>query len=373
MSHRIRILQVVQSLDFGGLERVVINIVCNIDSARFQCDVLCLRHTGRYADELKDTGHAVYSFDMGRGKAFSIPRRLATFIRAGGYHVVQTHDTTPLLYTALAKLYYPRFRHIYTEHSGIYSCLPRHRLMTWLALLLTDHAVMVSKNLLSYYQSHFPLTTPAMSVIYNGLDFPVVPDDARVSVCNEFGISAGAVIIGTAVRFYPQKGLCYLIQAIPAVLKAHPNIHFLLAGDGVERPTLEQLVETTGSKEHVTFTGFRSDIPRLVGAMDIYVLPSLWEGLPLALIEASMAGKTVVATRVGGNTEIIIDGETGVIVPPAQSESLSEKLILLVGSEKLRDDLSEHGKLFVREQFSIQRMIESYEKLYDSFISGRQD
>lgn len=368
MSYQNRILQVVQSLDFGGLERVVINIVRNLDPSKFQCDVLCLRHDGRFANELKEAGHTVYSFDMGRGRAYSIPRRLASFIREGGYDVVQTHDTTPLLYTALAKLYYPRFRHIYTEHSGIYSCLPRHRFMTWLALLLTDHAVMVSKNLLSYYQSHFPFTTPTMSVVYNGLDFPAAPNDARESVCNEFGIRADAVIIGTAVRFYPQKGLRYLVEAIPTVIRAHPKTHFLLVGDGVERQILEQLVETTGITKNVTFTGFRGDIPRLIGAMDIYVLPSLWEGLPLALIEASMAGKTVVATKVGGNTEIIIDGKTGLIVAPAQSEQLSEQLILLVGSEKMRDGLAERGKLFVCKQFSTQRMIESYEKLYNSFV-----
>lgn len=365
MTQRIRILQVVQSLDFGGLERVVINIARNLNCSQFQCDVLCLRHAGRFADEVKSAGHTVCSFDIGRGKAFTVPRRLSSFIREGGYDIVQTHDTTPLLYTALAKCYYSHFQHIYTEHSGIYSCLPRHRFMTWLAFLWTDHAVMVSKNLLSYYQSHFPLTKPVMSVIYNGIDFPVAPNEARGSVCKEFGIPANATIVGTAVRFYPQKGIRYLIQAIPTVLVAHPKTIFLLIGDGVERQMLERMVEDAGIKAHVIFAGFRRDIARLIGALDIYVLPSLWEGLPLALLEALMAKKAVVATRVGGNTEMIEDGRTGFIVPPKKSDLLAERLISLVSSEKLRDEFALNGYEYAKKHFSLTTMITDYERLYN--------
>jgi len=366
MNHRIRILQVVQSLDFGGLERVVINIVSNLDSSRFQCDVLCLRHAGRFANELQGAGHVVRSFDLGRGKAFAVPRKLASFIHEGCYDIVQTHDTSPLLYTSLAKLFNPHFRHIYTEHSGIYSCQPRHRFMTWLALLSVDHAVMVSRNLLSYYKQRFPVTTPEMSVIYNGLDFPAAPDNARVSVCNELGIPEDAVIVGTAVRFYPQKGLRYLVEAIPTVLKAHPETRFLLVGDGVERQMLEQMVEAAGIEKCVTFTGFRRDVARLIGAMDIYVLPSLWEGLPLALIEALMAKKAIVATDVGGNTEMIEDGRTGFIVPPQNSGLLAERLIALISSERLRDEFAENGYMYAKKHFALTTMVSDYERLYSS-------
>ncbi|MBV5329487.1 MAG: glycosyltransferase [Chlorobium sp.] len=372
ISRQIRILQVVQSLDFGGLERVVINIVRNLDPSLFQCDVLCLRQAGRFADELQSAGHLVHSFGIGRGKAFAVPRKLASFIHDGGYDIVQTHDTTPLLYTAIAKLYYSNFQHVYTEHSGIYSCLPRHRFMTWLALLSTDYAVMVSKNLLSYYQNHFPLTKPEMSVIYNGLDFPAAPVNARESVCDEFGISQDAIIVGTAVRFYPQKGIRYLIKAIPIVLKVYPATRFLLVGDGVERPMLEQMVEAAGIKEHVVFAGFRRDVARLVGAMDIYVLPSLWEGLPLALIEALIAKKAVVATSVGGNEEMIENGRTGYIVPPKKSDLLADRLVLLVGSKKLRSEFAENGSVYVKEHFTLAKMVESYERLY-SRMSGRSN
>lgn len=366
MYRQIRILQVVQSLDFGGLERVVINIVRNLDPSLFQCDVLCLRQAGRFAVELQSAGHLVRSFDIGRGKAFAVPRKLASFIRDGGYDIVQTHDTTPLFYTAIAKLYYSKFRHIYTEHSGIYSCLPRHRFMTWLALLSTDYAVMVSKNLLSYYKNHFPLTKPEMSVIYNGLDFSPAPIDARNSVCDEFGISKDAVIVGTAVRFYPQKGIRYLVDAIPTVLKVYPATRFLLVGDGVERLMLEQLVEAAGIKKHVIFPGFRRDIARLVGAMDIYVLPSLWEGLPLALIEALMAKKAVVATNVGGNEEVIKDGCTGFIVPPKNSDLLAERIIALIGSEQLMSKFSINGYKYAYNNFRIMHMIRAYEQLYQT-------
>lgn len=364
MNNRIRILQVVQSLDFGGLERVVINIVSNLDPSRFQCEVLCLRHAGRFAKELQGAGHVVRCFDLGRGKSFSAPRKLASFIHEGGYDIVHSHDTSPLLYTSLAKLFNSHFKHIYTEHSGIYSCKPRHRFMTWLALFSVDHTVMVSKNLFSFYKQRFLVTTPEMSVIYNGLDFPAIPDDARESVCNELGVPENAVIVGTAVRFYPQKGIRYLVEAIPTVLKAHPETRFLLVGEGVERHMLEQMAEAAGIKDCVIFTGFRRDIARLIGAMDIYVLPSLWEGLPLALIEALMAKKAVIATDVGGNTEMIEDGQTGFIVPSQRSDQLAERLITLVGSERLRNEFAANGYMYAMKHFALTAMVTDYEKLY---------
>ncbi len=369
MNNRIRILQVVQSLDFGGLERVVINLVRNLDPLRFCCDVLCLRHSGHFVDELQGAGCSVTSFGMGRGKSLEVPRRLAAFIHKGSYDIVQTHDTTPLLYVALAKLFYRRFLHIYTEHSGIYSCLPRHRFMTAAALFSVNHAVMVSRDLLTYYQVNFPIRKPPMSVIYNGLDFPAAPQGARESVCQEFLIPTKACIVGTAVRFYPQKGLRYLVEAIPQVLRDYPETLFLLVGDGVERSMLEQMVENLGISDRVVFTGFRRDISRLIGAMDIYVLPSLWEGLPLALIEALTAGKAIIATGVGGSPEVIVDGKTGFIIPPAQAKPLAERIVTLVGSDKMRNEFAQRGELFVREQFALQKMVAAYEKLYSSFFS----
>lgn len=364
MNRPTRILQVVQSLDFGGLERVVINLVRNLDPTQFRCDVLCLRHAGRFADELQDAGCAVSSFDMGRGKSLGVPRRLAAFIRDGSYDIVQTHDTTPLLYVALAKMFFPRFRHIYTEHSGIYSCLPRHRSMTALALLSVDHAVMVSKNLLAYYADHFRIYKPPMSFIYNGLDFPPAPHNARESVFNEFSFPPDACVVGTAVRFYPQKGLRYLVGAMPQVLRNYPETRFLLVGDGVERAMLKQMVDDHGIRERVVFAGFRRDIARLIGAMDVYVLPSLWEGLPLALIEALMAKKAVVATSVGGNPELIENDVSGFIVPPGDVETLADRLRQLLGSETMRRSMAERGEAFVRERFALQRMVESYQSLY---------
>lgn len=364
MPHRIRILQVIQSLDFGGLERVVINLVRNLDLSHFKCDVLCLRQFGRFADELRSEGFTVTTFDMGRGKSLAVPSRLATFIREGLYDIVQTHDTTPLLYVAFAKMFYQRFRHIYTEHSGIYSCLPRHRTMTALALLSVDHAVMVSQNLFAYYNGHFPMYKPPMSIIYNGLDFPASPYDARESVCHEFSIPPAANIVGTAVRFYPQKGLRFLVEAIPLVLRAFPETRFLLIGDGVERSMLEQKVNELGISERVVFTGFRPDISRLIGAMDIYVLPSLWEGLPLALIEALMVEKAVIATSVGGNPELIENDVSGFLVPPGESEPLAAKLNQLLGSDDLRQSTARRGAEFVHEYFSLQRMVDSYQSLY---------
>lgn len=353
----------VQSLDFGGLERVVLNIVNALDRRRFHCDVLCLRGLGRNAGQIRHSDTTLFNLDLGRGKNLRIFKELATRITHSEYDIVHSHDTSPLLYTALAKVLYRHFAHVYTEHSGIYSCLPRHRVMTGIAMLSVNRGVMVSKDLQAYFQRTFGVLCPELSVIYNGLEIPE-PATGGDTVHAEFGLPPEARLVGTAVRFYPQKGLPYLIKAMPAVLAAHPRTYFILVGDGVDRQALEALTVELGVAERVLFPGYRTDVERLIRSFDIYVLPSLWEGLPLALIEALLAERAVVATAVGGNTEMIEDGKSGFLVPAAESEPLAAKIIALLENDELRLNLAKAGATFAASHLSLSAMMSSYEHLY---------
>ncbi len=365
---RIRILQVVQSLDFGGLERVVIDLVNNLDRDRFQCDIICLRDFGRNSDLVINPETTIDSFGLGRGKSLALPWRIARCVQQRGYDILHSHDTSPLLYTALARLWHPRCIHIYTEHSGIYSCLPRHRIMIGAALLAVTHGVMVSKDLQQYYQRRFKTLCPHLSVIYNGLH----SEQKSVSVAeirNIFAIPRQVPLVGTAVRFYPQKGLRYLLQAVPKVLAVLPETRFILIGDGVEREALEKAAVDMGVANQVIFAGYRTDVRQLLRGLDLYVLPSLWEGLPLALIEAMLADTPIVATAVGGNKEMIEHGIRGLLVAPQDSDGLAEAIISLLNDDELRRRLARNGREFADEQFSLANMINKYSKLYQEMVT----
>ena len=138
----------------------------------------------------------------------------------------------------------------------------------------------------------------------------------------------------------------------------------MFAGRGHLESDLKQQVSRLGLDKRVHFLGLRQDIPRILALLDVFVLPSLSEGLSMAILEAMMAGKPVVATRVGGNPEIVIDGETGLLVPPKESHALAESLITLLKDRHLAAEFGEQGKRRAQRQFSLQTMVNAYQSLY---------
>lgn len=368
MSKMIKILQVVQSLDFGGLERVVITLANNLDREKYQCDVLTIRHLGVLSGELAPTRGKVYNFNLGQGKLLSFPNTFRNFLINHNYDIVHTHDTTPLIYTAITKRLYPKIKHVYTEHSGIYTCQRRHLVLTRLALLSVNRIITVTKELKSYYGKIFDRYIPPSQTIYNGQEISQSGPNDRADVLNELNLSQDSIVVGTAVRFAVQKNLRLLIQAMPHVLNIQPKCHFVLLGDGPERQNLESLAQKLGVSNKVVFPGYRKDVSRFLAAMDIYVLPSLWEGLPLGLIEAAFLGKAIIATEVGGNPEIVSDGVTGFLVKHDDTKALAKKILLLAESPELRASLAVKAQQKVLEQFSVRRMVQQYEEVYNQTL-----
>ena len=142
----------------------------------------------------------------------------------------------------------------------------------------------------------------------------------------------------------------------------------MFAGRGQLEADLKQQVNRLGLDTRVHFLGLRQDIPRILALLDVFVLPSLSEGLSMAILESMMAGKPVIATRVGGNPEIVLDGETGFLVPPKDSHALAESLIALLKDRDLAIQFGEKGKRRAERQFSLQTMVGAYQSLYDECL-----
>jgi glycosyltransferase involved in cell wall biosynthesis len=153
---------------------------------------------------------------------------------------------------------------------------------------------------------------------------------ARVSTRRLWNIPLDAKVIGTVARLSPQKALHVLLEALPAVIREVPEVRVLIVGDGSERPRLEKLADRLGVASCVYFAGNRVDVPDQLLAMDVFVLPSLFEGLPLAILEAMAAGRPVVATAVDGVPEIVKDGVTGFLVSPGNPAQLARALVRLL-------------------------------------------
>jgi len=180
----------------------------------------------------------------------------------------------------------------------------------------------------------------------------------------ELGLNGKGPIIGLAARLVEAKGIGYLLRAMTDVVPLFPDISLLIAGDGPLQDELKRMSVDLGIEKCVLFTGPRLDIPELLQMFDIYILPSVSEGLPMILLEAMAAGCPIIATEVGGVPMAVHHGQNGSLVKPEDPKALSSEIIRLLSNKDMRERYSENGIRLAREEFSAEAMTRSYEKLY---------
>jgi glycosyltransferase involved in cell wall biosynthesis len=205
-----------------------------------------------------------------------------------------------------------------------------------------------------------------VTLIYSAVDCPEPYPQGDLRV--ELGLDSQTSVIGTAATLTKRKGHKYLFEAVRTLKERFPRLRLLVAGEGPQESELRELAPRLGLDKEIVFLGFRRDIPQLLNTLDAFALASLKEGLGVALLEAACAGRPIVATNVGGIPEIIKDGETGLLVPPADSRSLAEKLAYLIEHPEQARRLGANARAFVRDRFSVKVMVESYVRLYHGLV-----
>ena len=184
------------------------------------------------------------------------------------------------------------------------------------------------------------------------------------------GLPATAYLIGSVGRLRPQKGYHIFLAAAAQVRQSIPNAHFVLIGDGELRPELEAQARALGITEAVTFLGPRHDVEQLYGLLDLFVSSSLWEGLPTVILEAMAAGRPVVATAVAGTRELVRDGETGLLAPPADPAALAAAIVRMAGAADMARAMAARAKSFVSEYFAIDKVAQRHAELYTALLEG---
>ncbi|MBI4722301.1 MAG: glycosyltransferase family 4 protein [Candidatus Stahlbacteria bacterium] len=203
-------------------------------------------------------------------------------------------------------------------------------------------------------------------IIYNGIEvskFNLGYD--KQSFRNKVGLDENGFLVTCVSNLHLHKGLNYLLAAIPDVLKEFSDVHFLFVGDGEQRVKLLEQSRSLGIDKNVVFIGKSNNVPSILGASDIFVLPSLWEGFPLVILEAMAAGLPIVATRVGGIPEMITSGEEGFLVDPCNSNALFSAIKKILNDSELAKKMGIQAKLRARN-FSVNHMVEKTCELYES-------
>jgi len=367
----IRILHVVDHLGKGGLENGLVNLIEHLDPARFEHVVYAIRKLGPNADRLAKSHVQV----LCQGKQDSDSRfqvgNLARAIRQVQPDIVHSRNWAAVE-AVLAGRWVRFCKVVHSEHgleAGVNAPEPKRRI--WfrrLAYHLADRVLSVSYQLRDLHVARTGFDSSRITVIHNGVDRTrFYPDPAtRARVRQEFGI-ADEFCVGCVGNLFPVKGHMTALQGIEELAAQNRNFRLLLIGEGPERESLEGfLAQRPEWKHRVQLLGTCHRVPELLQAMDVYVLPSIAEGISNSLLEAMASGIPVVATVTGGNPEVVIDGQSGLLFPIGDAGMLTGHLLRLEADKKLRAELAERALRRVREEFSLDSMVGKYAQLYDS-------
>lgn len=365
---RIHVCHVLQSLQPGGLENGVVNVVNGLDESRFVSSICCLREAGVFASRIRRSDVPVHAMGWQPGNDPMLPFRLARLFRHLRADVVHTRNAEAFFYGLLgAKLAGVRAV-VHSEHGRVLPDKP-HRMTLQRGLLRhVSAAFAVSEQLKRDLDIHLQLPAHRVEVIHNGVDVRPVSEAERQFARDIFGASPTDVVIGGVGRLVPVKNYDLLLRAASG-MTATRNVLVALVGDGPERGALEARAAQLGIGKRVRWLGHRENAARLYAGMDIFVLPSLSEGMSNTLLEAMSASVPVVASDVGGNREIVGSGRDGVLFASENELGLREILDGLAAYPDVRCRLGRNGNERVRREFSVAAMINRYEQLYERVFS----
>ena len=206
-----------------------------------------------------------------------------------------------------------------------------------------------------------------MVIIHNGVDLNQF--NSGNGVKNGNGIRTNGAMVGMVARLWEQKAPQDYIAAIPKVVDKIPDAKFLVIGDGPLEQELKEMSDKLGIKENVQFLGWRQDINDLLKVIDVVVLPSLWEGLPVSILEAMALSKPVVATNIKGNNELVVHGQTGYLVKPGNPEEISAYVLKLLNDQPLAQKMGRLGHSRVKEKFALKKIVEQTSSLYENLLN----
>lgn len=353
----------------GGAEMIVSRIAASLDRDRFR-SVVALYSPGWLKDRCDADGLKTQVIPINGMFDWKWVRECCSLVRRENTALIHAHEFTGNTYgTLVAKLCGVPL--VGTIHGKSYFLEQAKRRMAYRMVSRLAHMVVVSKDLRTFVATSLNISETALELIYNGVNLPSPPpQEEKDRVRTELGIRPNDFVLGIVGSLYPVKGHLHLFEALRTIIKDCPNTKLLVIGRGDLEVTLKEEVHRLGIDREVLFLGLRSDVPLLLSLLDVFVLPSLSEGLSMAILEAMAAGKAVVASKVGGNSELVAEGQTGYLVPPQDSVSLADRVLKLLKAPDMVRQFGAAARARASQHFSHERMIEQYQDLYERRLAG---
>lgn len=362
----INVLHVTFNMAIGGTEQVINQLVRNSRSSKVKHEIACIdSFIGEIGQSLEDDGLPVFCLNRQPGFDLALVKSLRTRIRQGRFDIVHCHQYTPYVYGWLAS-FGTGAKVVFTEHGRFFPDRYRYKalLINPLMALLTPAIVAISKATREALSRYEFIPKTRIQVVYNGID-PLERDEAQVEkIRSELGIPENAPVLGTVSRLDQVKNQKLMIDAFATLLETHPSAVLLMVGDGPERLALENRVAALNIAESVRFTGFINKPAQYLALMDVFLLSSFTEGTSMTLLEAMSLGIPAVATHVGGNPEIVVDGQTGFLTENNNQEAFLSAMLQLLENPDLWQDCSRMSRERFQDRYSINQMTSQYLAIY---------
>lgn len=367
--HRIRVLHLVTSLEVGGAQHGMLLGLPKFNTDRYEHIVCSIMDRMQMASQFRDAGIEVRSLGLSRKTDISVALRLRALLKELRPDVLHTY----LLHGNILGRLIGRLVGvpvIIGSERTIGQARNWGRLVTRLTNPLTDAVEVNSEIGGRAIEDDLGVPAEKIEVVRSGLDLSAFSSAIkRDELRSEFGVSDDQHLIVYMGRLRTVKGVEYGIRAFASAFRQVPNTRMVLAGEGDQRSILSSLVARLGISEQVEFLGVRNDVPELLNAADSVLMPSLNEGFPRTAIEAMAAGKPVIATRVGGTPEAVIDGQTGILVPSKDSEALSAAIVQLVSDTELQARLGSNGRARAEQNYSVDRYVSKLDEMYCQYTN----
>lgn len=374
---RPKILHIINSFIYGGTERQATELLKRVDFDRYDYSLAVLRKEGALYEQIASRFPDVDEYRLTSfydKNAVCQYLRLRNMLIRNGINLIHAHD----FYSSMLSIIAGRLAGVRVIASQRHLKLSDRRLHDWGQRFINraSNRVLVNSDAIrAHILSSCNIEPDKIVVVKNGFissEDELVNDEfvsdhisPRQQVCDELGLGQSVTLIGMVGRLDAIKGHRYLIEAAAQVVREYSDAHFVIVGDGELRDEITSQISLLGLQDRVHLLGYRANASRIASAFDLSVLASLHEGLPNVVMEAMSAGVPVVATDVGGTTELITDGETGYLVPPADSDALAQRICWALANNEERKRIARHALQFIHSNFTLSQMVSSVEQVYD--------
>lgn len=366
----IKVLQVVWGLQTGGLERVVLDLIKRSPNFGVKPSVAALNQAGDLAPELKPLGVNFQLLGKKEGLDFSLSTRLRQIIKKQNIDLVHAHNSAPALYAGLACLL-TRRPLITTMHGASFDLEASYHWVSRLGALLSRKWVCVSRDALEASRRVDRIPRRKLRVVYNGVDLArfSLDNGVRPEMRRSLGLSQDDYVFISVGRLSAEKDCTTLFKALTLAAAQGAPIKLLMVGDGPEGEAYQSQARNLDPEGRIQFLGRRSDIPQLLAAADAFALSSLSEGISIAILEAMAASIPVAATAVGGNPELVLPNQTGLLVPAQDPKALAGAMLSFAENRDAAREMGRQGRALVEKNFSLDAMVSGYRDLYEQVLA----